>query len=151
MPSCLRGYFVGPNFFLVAIWSVPESKIFSRGYLWVQNFFWWVFHGSKIFSCVSNFFSWVFRGSSHFFFLGGWFCDSKIFSCWLHNQEWQKEKYKNTSQTMYSFLNRFQQLSIVYIRKVLQLLNHLRYYVDFIYSNYIFRHLFSSVFGSFHS
>ena len=53
-----RGYFEGPQFFLVGILWVP---IFFRGYfvglksflvgiLWVPNFFLWVFHGSQIFS-----------------------------------------------------------------------------------------------------
>ena len=30
------------------------------------------------------------------FFSCSWFRDSKILSCWLHEQEWQKQKYKNT-------------------------------------------------------
>ena len=51
------------------------------------------------------------------FFSCSWFRDSKILSCWLHEQEWQKQKYKNT--------------------------------LVFICSNCIFRHLFSSVLGSF--
>ena len=122
---------------------------------WVQNLFLWVFRGSETFSRGSfvsrKFFSWVFVGPN-FFLLGiSWvqffflwlICDSTIFSCWL-------QKYKNTPQTTHSFLNRFQQLSIVYIRKVLHLRNYLRYTRLSFFSKCIFRHLFSSVLGSFH-
>ena len=53
-----RGYFVGPQFFLVGILWVPiffrgyfvGLKFFLVGILWVPNFFSWVFHGSQIFS-----------------------------------------------------------------------------------------------------
>ena len=104
-------------------------KVFLMGILGSEFFFLWVLRASKISS-------WVFMTTKiflvctlrvqHFsrgYFVGpifscSWFRDSKLFSCWLHEQDWQKQKYKNTFQTMYSFLNQFQQLSIVYIRKV---------------------------------
>ena len=106
-----RGYFVGLKSFLVLIsWvqnfrvNIRGSEIFSRGYFVGQNFF-----------LVSI--SWV------YFVSFSWFRDSKILSCRLHEQEWQKQRYKNTCQTSYSFLNLFQQFSSIYIRKVLHLLN----------------------------
>ena len=91
VPSCPPGYFVSSKFFLVGI-------------SWVQNFFSWVFFGSKFFSCgyfvgskfflvgiswvqkffpkgiswVQNFFLWVFCRSKFFF---SWVCrGSKMFS-----------------------------------------------------------------------
>ena len=67
-----------------------------------------------------------------------WFHDSKIFSCWLHEQEWQNQKHKNKSQSTYCFLNRLRQLPIVYIRNVLHLLNYLGYYAAFICKNLYF-------------
>ena len=82
------GYFVSPKFFFVGISSL-------------QNF-WRVFRGFKYFShgyfVGPKFFSWVFRGYKYFssgilwvyFFPCGEFRDSKIFSFWLHEKEWQK-------------------------------------------------------------
>ena len=106
-----RGYFVALKSFLVLIsWvqnfrvGIRGSEIFSHGYFVGQNFF-----------LVSI--SWV------YFFSFSWFRDSKILSWRLHEQEWQKQRYKNTCQTSYSFLNLFQQFSTIYIRKVLHLLN----------------------------
>ena len=135
-----RGYFVGPKFFLVGIRGsklflagIRGSKIFSRGYFAGPKFFSRVFRGCEIFSRE------YFVGP---YFFCGWFRDSKISSCYLHEQEWQKKKYKSTSQTTYSFLNRFQQWSIDYIRKMLHLLNYLGYYAALSCSNCIFRHLF---------
>ena len=150
---------------------VPSCHCAFVGTSWFQNFLSWVSRGSK------KFFSWLFRGSKNFswvfvglkfflvaiswvriFFLDNilwaqffpyrWFRDSKILGCWIHEQEWQKQEYKNTFETTYSFLNWFQQLQTVYIRKVLYLLN---YYEVLICSNCIFRHLFSSELESFHS
>ena len=122
VPSCNRA-FVGiswdQNIFLV---GTRWSETFSRGYFVGQNFFLKSILWAQ-------------------FFPYRWFRDSNILGCWLHEQEWQKQKYKNTSQTTYSF----------YIRKVLYLLNYIRYYAVLICSNCIFRHLFSSVLGSFHS
>ena len=170
--SCLRGfktfsrgYFVSPKFFLVGIswvqnffsWVFRGSKVFlvdiswvqnfSRGYSWVRNFFSWVLSWILNFlvgiSWVRNFFL-VSISCVQFFFSCGWFRVSKIFSCWLYKRKWQKQKYKNTSQTTYSFLEKC-------IRRVLHLLNYLLYYTVFICSNCIFRHLFFSVLGSFHS
>ena len=70
VPSCPPGYFVSLKFFLVGI-------------SWVQNFFSWVFFGSKFFSCGyfvgSKFFSWVFLGFKNF--SPRVFRGSKIFSC----------------------------------------------------------------------
>ena len=97
--SCVQNFFVG----------IRDYESFSRVYFEGSTFFSWVFPGSKILSRG------YFVGS---IFSCSWFRDSKLFSCWLHEQDWQKQKYKNTFQTMYSFLNQFQQLSIVYIRKV---------------------------------
>ena len=136
VPSCHR-FFVGiswvQNFFS---WVFHGFNIFLVGISWVSNFFSWVFRGSKIFLVGTSNFQNVSRGyflgpkfflmsiSWVQFFSFGWLRDSKIFSSYLHEQEWQKQKYENTSQTTYSFLNRFQQLSIVYIGKLLHLLNY---------------------------
>ena len=117
--------------FIVLSWAFCGSKLFSRGYFVGPNLFLWVEKIFRGYSWVRIFFSWVFRVSS--FFSCGWFWDSIIFSCWLHEQKWQNQKYKKTSQTTYSFLNRFQQLPIVYIRKVLHLRNYLRYYPALIF------------------
>ena len=156
---------MGPKFFLLGIswvqkffsWVFRGSEIFSRGYFVDPKFFSWVFVGPKFFlvsifvgpkfSCgyfvCSKFFSREYFAGP-IFFSCGWFRDSKILSCWLHKQKWQKQKYENTSQTTYSFLEKC-------IRKVFHLLNYLRHYTAFICSNYIFRQIFFSVLGSFHS
>ena len=117
-----HGYFVGSKIFFVVIsWLWNLFSCLFRG----SKIFAWVFVDPKFFlmgiSWVRIFFSWVFRGSIFFSF--SWFRDSKILSCRLHEQEWQKQRYKNTCQTSYSFLNLFQQFSTIYIRKVLHLLN----------------------------
>ena len=115
--SWVSWVFLGLNFFFVSTWCVQnffmgirDYDSFSRVYFEGATFFSWVFPGSKILSCG------YFVGP---IFSCRWFRDSKLFSCWLHEQDWQKQKYKNTSQTTNSFLNQFQQLSIVYIRKVI--------------------------------
>ena len=120
-----RGYFVRPNFILMVI-------------SWVQNFFSWVFHGSETFSRGSKIFpsgyfvrpkffpvviSWV---QNFFSWLISLFTCFQLLGAWESEREWQKTEYRNTSQTTYSFPNRFQQLSIVSIKKVLYLLNYLR-------------------------
>ena len=115
------------------------------GISWVQNFFSWLFRGPKTFSrgyfvglkCGSEIFSHGYFVGQNFFLVSiswihliscRWFRDSKILSCWLHEQEWKKQQYKNTSETTCFFLNWFKQLSTLYIRKVHHLLNYLRYY-----------------------
>ena len=79
VPSCLRGYFVGPKFFLLGnswvpkffLWVCVGSEFFSRGCFVVSKFFSRrYFVGSKFFllgiSWVPNFFLWVFVGSKFF-------------------------------------------------------------------------------------
>ena len=71
-PSCLCGYFVGPNFFLVGI-------------SWVSNFFLWVFRESQSFSSGyfvgQKFFlvgiSWVQNNLSY-----GEFCKFQLLAGW---------------------------------------------------------------------
>ena len=93
---------MGPKYFLVGICG---PKIFSRGYLVGSKIFLWVgIRGSEIFSHGN------FVGQNSFLVSISWvhliscsrFRDSKILSCWLHEQE---QQYKNTSQTTYFFLN----------------------------------------------
>ena len=148
VPSCLRGYFVCLKFFLVGIfhgsknvslssWVFHGSKNFLVGILWVQNFFWWLFRESEI----------VFRGYSVgpiFFLVANFVIQRFSIASWTRKSD-TKQKYINTSQTAYSSANRFQQLSVVYIRKVLHLLDYLCYYSAFIRSNCVFSHLFSTV------
>ena len=125
---------------------------FLVGISWVQNFLVGI-RGSEIFSCG------YFVGQNFFlvsilwtqFFPYHWFRASENLGCWLYEPEWQKQKYQNSSQTTDSFLNWFQQLQTVYIRKVLYPLSYLRYYTVLICGNCSFRYLLSSLLGSFHS
>ena len=63
VPWGIRGYFVGPKFFLVAILWVQSfflvgaswSKIFLVGSSLAQNLFSWELHGSNFFFVVANF------------------------------------------------------------------------------------------------
>ena len=94
-------------------WCLPAFV----GIFWVQKFLWWVFRRSKVFChgyfvgrnflmgiCwVRIFFLWVLRWSN--FFSGGLFRELKIFICWLHEEEWYKQKNRNSFQTTFSFLN----------------------------------------------
>ena len=112
---------------------VPSCHNAFVGVSRVRYFFSWVFRGSDIFfvgirgsksfsrRCIMGpkiflvsilwvqiFFSWVFCGFIFFFSrLISWFKD-------FSEQHQQKQKCRNTSQTTYSFLNRFNQLSIKY-------------------------------------
>ena len=147
VPSCLRGYFVGPKFFLVGVSWVRifflcryflGSKVFLAGVSWVQNFFSWIFHEFKIsprgyfvssnfflvgISWVRNFFSLVFLVGPIFVLLANsWFKDYSI-AGYMRKCD-RKHKYRNTFHTTHSFSNRFRQLSIACIRKVLHLLNY---------------------------
>ena len=94
---------------------------------WVQNFFSWVFRGSKIFTrgylWARNVFSWVFRGTE--MFSRGYFVGRGYFVAYFVIQRFsfdgcmrksgRKQKYKNKTQTEYSIPNRFQQLSVLFI------------------------------------
>ena len=115
VPSRFCGYFVGPKFFLVVI-------------LWAPSIFSWFFVGFNIFACgcfvVKIFFSWVFRGSNVFscgyflspiFFLVANFTIRRFPVVGCMRKCDRKRKYVNTSQTMYSISNRFQQLSVLFI------------------------------------
>ena len=105
---------------------------------WVQIIFSWVFRGFKLFSrgyfvglkCflvgiskVQNFFSWVFLGPE-IFFVGSKFSllgNFIIFSCWPHEKKWRR----NTSETTYSFPNRFQQFildSAIYVQQFISII-----------------------------
>ena len=84
--SCLRGYFVGPIFFLLGIsWVQNFSrgyfvglKVFLVGISWVWNFFSRVFRGSKIFLVGPKFFLVsIFVGPK---FSRGYFVGPKFFS-----------------------------------------------------------------------
>ena len=120
-----RRYFVGPKCFLVDILWVRN---FSRGYFIGQFFFLWVVCGSKYFSIswIQIFFSGVFCGAKvylvgisrvWYFLSHDKFCDSKIFSCSLHEKGWQKtELYKYISNHVF-YSNRLQQLSVLFILK----------------------------------
>ena len=84
---CLRGYFMGPKYFLVAIsWVQNIFQFFSRGYFVVLRFFSWVFRGYLLDNLV-------------------------IFSCWPHAKKWDR----NISEIVYSFPNGFQQLWILFV------------------------------------
>ena len=123
------GYFMGP-------------KIFSWVFRGSKNFFWWLFRESKI----------VFRGYSVgpiFFLVANFVIQRVSIVSWARKSD-TKQKYINTSQTAYSSANQFHQLSVVYIRKVLHLLNYLCYYSAFIRTNCVVSHLFSTVLGSLH-
>ena len=163
-PKFFSWVFCVSNIFFVVIlwvqiffvWVFRDPKFFSQGY----------FVGPKLFfvgsSCFQHFFSWLFCWSE--FFSLGYFVGLKLFlvgiscvqfffmanfmiqrfsvaGCMKNND--REQKYRNTSQTTYSFLNQFQQLSIVYIRKALHLLNYLRCFAAFICTMCIFRHLIS--------
>ena len=140
--SFSRGYFVGLKFFLVGISWVQN---FSRGYSWVWNFFSWVFSWVLQFLVgipwVRNFFLVSIWWSN--FFSCGWFVIQRfsVTSCISKSDKNRNKKY--ISNHIF-FLEKC-------IRKVLHLPNYLRYYTAFICSNCIFRHLFFSVLGSFHS
>ena len=113
-----HGYFLGPNIFLVGI-------------SWVQNYFSWVFRGSRFFL------SWIFRGSKYLnisFLMGiSWVRD--FFSWLIHGFNFslmvnfliqrlsiagcmrksdRKRRYVKRSQTVYFIPNRFQQLSFLF-------------------------------------
>ena len=123
------GYFMG-------------SKIFSWVFRGSKNFFWWLFRESKI----------VFRGYSVgpiFFLVANFVIQRFSIVSWTRKSD-TKQKYINTSQTAYSSANQFHQLSVVYIRKMLHLLNYLCYYSAFIRTNCVVSHLFSTVLGSLH-
>ena len=104
MPLCHRGYFLGPKFFLVGIsWIL----FFLVGTSLVQNFSRGYFVGPKVFLVGIM---WV-----QFFFSALISVDSKIFSCWLHEKEWQKREMHKYAQTAYSIPNLFQQFSVLFI------------------------------------
>ena len=87
-------------------WLLMEPKFLSK-FLSFSHFFWLVFRGSKI--LTRGYF-----GGSNFFLVGLKFslvCNFVIFSCWPHEKNW----HRNMSETTYSFPNRFQQLSILFI------------------------------------
>ena len=71
------GYFMGPNFRVGVSWfqnflvDIRGSEFFFGGYFVGQNFFLVSILWPHCFSC-------------------GWFRDSKILSCWLHEEERQK-------------------------------------------------------------
>ena len=122
---------------------VPSCHRAFVGFSWVQNFFSWVFRGNKFFlvgiSRVRNFFSWVFYWSKFFsrghfvgrkFFLVGFLSVRNFFLCVFYGSNffflWLISSFKDFQllaawarvakteiQTKYSFLNRFQQLSVV--------------------------------------
>ena len=121
--SFSRGYFVDLIFFLVGISCVRKS---------------WVFRGSGIFSL------WYFV--SPIFFRMANFVIQKFSAAGYTRKS--DENINTESYLKPNDLNRFQQLSIVYIRKMLHLLNQLRYSTAFIRTNCIFRRLFLSVLRS---
>ena len=133
MPSCLGGYFVCPKFFS---WVFRGFKFFLVGISWVQKFFSWVFRGSDFFFLVSI--SWV-----QFFFVVVDFVIQRfsVAGCISKSDKDRNTKYISNHAF---FLEKC-------IRKVLHLLNYLRYSTAFICSNCIFRYLFFSVLGPFHS
>ena len=119
------------------------SKIFSRQHLVGPKIFLVGFHGSKIFSC--RFFVYP------IFFLVADFMTQRFSVAGCMRKSGRKQKYRN-NQTMYFFSEFISAIVIsVYIRKVLHLLNCIRYYTAFICTNCSFSHLFSSVLGSLHS
>ena len=90
VPSC-HGAFVGISWVQFCLFV---------GISWVRFFFFGgYFVGPKFFLpsilWVRNFLSCVFSGFN--FFSGSSFCDSKIFSCWLHEQETKTEIQKYIS------------------------------------------------------
>ena len=148
VPSCLRGYFVSEIFSRGYFSRVQKCFPFLLGISWVQKFSRGYFEGPKTFSggyFVSPKLFFVGILSVQFFFLVANFVIQRFsIVSWARKSD-TKQKYINTSQTAYSSANRFQQLSVVYIRKVLHLLDYLCYYSAFIRSNCVFSHLFSTV------
>ena len=125
--------------FMGLVSLVPPCHPAFVGISWVQKFFSWVFHGSKIFSRgyfvgpkffsrgyfvgpkFSRGYSWVWNFSCGYFVGQIFFLVNILWVQffpyhWFRDSKilscwlWQKQKYQNTSQTTDSFLNRFQQL-----------------------------------------
>ena len=92
------------------------SQFFSR-ISWVWNFSLWVFLGSRIFSrwyfVSSKFFLVGILWVQFFFLMANFVIQRSSVAACMRKSDW-RQKYRNTSQTTYSFSNRFQQLLIVY-------------------------------------
>ena len=117
-----RGYFVDRNIFL-------------EGVSQIQNFFWYVFGGSKMFSRR------CFMGPIFFVVANFVIQRVSIVGCIIKSDR-NCVFYSRSISTI---------ASSVYIWKELHLLNQPYYYAAFICTNCIFSHLFSSVIGSLHS
>ena len=125
---------------IVPSWGFRGSKIFSRAYFVILNFFSGVFRGSKIFFvgilCFQYFFSWLFCWSE--FFSLGYFVGLKLFlvgiscvqfffmanfmiqrfsvaGCMKNNDG--EQKYRNTSQTRILFLLNFNSCQLFILEK----------------------------------
>ena len=172
LPPYLCRYFVSSKFFLVSILWVPNFfslifcgyEIFSCEYFmdpkfflvcisWLRNFSLWVFCGSKIFSrgyfvgpkfyfvgvsCVQDFFSWLIL----------WFKDFQLLAAWERITEMEIQKFISNHVFLSKSISTI--ANSVYIRKVLRLINHLRYYITFICTNCSFSHLFSTILECLH-
>ena len=115
--SFSRGYFLGPKFFLV---DISWVQIFFRRYFVGPKFFSWVFVSPKFFlvsiSRGQIFFSCAFFGLEIFscvylvgliFFLEIDFVIQRFSVAGCMSKSNKNRNNRNTSQTAYSFLNRF--------------------------------------------